>query len=504
MAAKAGNNADASKRKSTGQVFTPTTVVDEMLDAVGYVESNAKIIYSTIMEPSFGKGVFLLEAIRRLVSAARASRIEEWDIPGIIDNNIWGMELDEKLYAEAIDAINSLCIELNVSPGVSLPHLWRGNALDAIGRYDKAFAYVVGNPPYVRPHHLSPEDLAKVKSLSLTTGTTDLYIAFFEMCISMLDDDGKLAFITPNSFMKNTSQKAFRSYLLEHGLLRGLTDYRSVPVFEDASTYATITYLERSDAPQDISYLLESPGATLSTSIPYASLIADRSAAWNFADPLGVLASQPSKSRSFEELGTIQYGLTTLRNDVYFDAQPSEDNAGVTLFHGIPVETELLRPVTKASKYRGDDVKSRAIFPYIETLSGGQRPLTEDELSTQYPLAYAYFVKRRSDLDGRSLDSGAVSWFQYGRSQAVNSANLHKMSLGHVISPNIPPVAYALPVGCLTYSGMFIVPRAGVKADDINAVISTPDFLAYCHAVGKDMSGGFVAITPTNVRAYRF
>ena len=54
-----------NKQKEYGQVFTPQYIVDIMLDKIGYKDEN--IIDKKIMEPSFGKGVFICTIIKRLV-----------------------------------------------------------------------------------------------------------------------------------------------------------------------------------------------------------------------------------------------------------------------------------------------------------------------------------------------------------------------------------------------------------------------------------------------------
>jgi adenine-specific DNA-methyltransferase len=51
------------------QIFTPTHIVDLMLDTVGYTEDN--ILKKTIMEPSFGDGAFLCKIVERIIDFSR-------------------------------------------------------------------------------------------------------------------------------------------------------------------------------------------------------------------------------------------------------------------------------------------------------------------------------------------------------------------------------------------------------------------------------------------------
>ena len=48
------------------------------------------------MEPSFGDGAFLSEIIKRIIKAGRKQSLPEKEISDIIQNNVFGIEKDEK------------------------------------------------------------------------------------------------------------------------------------------------------------------------------------------------------------------------------------------------------------------------------------------------------------------------------------------------------------------------------------------------------------------------
>ena len=58
-----------NNRKQEGQYMTPKWVVDIVLDSISY--SGIAILDKTIIEPSFGTGVFLVKIAERLVKAGR-------------------------------------------------------------------------------------------------------------------------------------------------------------------------------------------------------------------------------------------------------------------------------------------------------------------------------------------------------------------------------------------------------------------------------------------------
>ena len=57
-------------------------------------------------------------------------------------------------------------------------------------------------------------------------------------------ESGRLAYITPNSFLRNTSQKKFRNYLVNEGLLDAIYDFKDSKIF-DADTYTCICVIDK-------------------------------------------------------------------------------------------------------------------------------------------------------------------------------------------------------------------------------------------------------------------
>ena len=195
--------------KTLGQVFTPDYIVDLILDDIGYTHGN--ILNKKIMEPSFGKGVFLVHILERLIAECQYCGLNLFDIQKQISNNIYGIEIDTSLYNKTIDALNEIVRKNNI-PFYIKWNLFNQNALE--WKNFNEFDYVVGNPPYVRVHNLDNKTKELMKNFSFSIGMKELYITFFELGMKMLNNQGKLSYITPNSYNTNTSQKEFRKYLL--------------------------------------------------------------------------------------------------------------------------------------------------------------------------------------------------------------------------------------------------------------------------------------------------
>lgn len=479
-----------TKKKIHGQVFTPLPIVNRMLDMTGYMGNT--VLSKTLWEPSFGEGVFLLEAVKRIIDVAETPQ----DALRAIQNNIYGVELDPELYMATVARLRAYTESRGVVGVDWEKNLRQGSALeDSLS--DVTYDFVVGNPPYVRIHNIPAEDRDRVKSYRFTTGTTDLYIAFFELGLNRLKDDGSLVFITPNSFMKNVSQKPFRKFLSDELLISELVDYRDTKVFDDADTYATITVLRKGHKNKNISYTLEQSGQIRHRKIPYAEI---KETAWNFADFDGVMKRQKQLKHVFSDKLKVQNGLATLRDKIFIDSKPVIGKSeGQILFNGHEVESGILRPIVKSSRYQGEEIVGRALYPY----DGDGKPLSESTLRDTYPNAYNYLLSYKEELLSRDLDQGA-QWYQYGRSQGIKSLIGKKYVMSPIISEKSKVKLFELSEDCLVYSGFFVTLHDDKDLSMIRKELASKEFISYAMLVGKDMSGGYVNIKPLNVKEYRY
>ena len=148
------------KIKQEGQYMTPPEIVNIILDSIGY--NGIEILDKKIIEPSFGKGVFLEEIVRRIIKVAPIT-----DVKRILEENIFGIEKDINLYNEAIKNLNFIIKENNIET-INWKNLINGDTLFLYKNYINQFDYVVGNPPYVRIHNIKQEyrfELQNIESI---------------------------------------------------------------------------------------------------------------------------------------------------------------------------------------------------------------------------------------------------------------------------------------------------------------------------------------------------
>ena len=89
--------------KTEGQVFTPVGIVSMILDSVKY--TGKTVLTKSIMEPSFGKGVFLIEIVSRIIHEGKA----EGKTEGRMETAVELMK--EKFPMEKIAKVTKLSME---------------------------------------------------------------------------------------------------------------------------------------------------------------------------------------------------------------------------------------------------------------------------------------------------------------------------------------------------------------------------------------------------------
>ena len=498
--------------------MSPSEVVNLILDSVGYC--GGKLLSNTILEPSFGTGNFLVEIVSRIISFCKCEGFEK-DIPKIIKSCVFGIEKDKEMYDIAIERLNALLVSENVPEIDWSDNLICGDALMVYEAYKGKFDFVVGNPPYISIHHIPVDYRDNLKNFRFSDGTSDLYIIFYEMGIQMLNEWGKLGFITPNTFLRNVSQKNFRNYLISNNLISGVFDFKTSKLFSTADTYTCICLLDK-EVSENVLYREYSMyDVVVENEIErtyFNTTFIDR--AWDLSSRDDMLFMEDNKSR-VTKLGDIccvqnavQTSIDTIFiQSVYEDEDLTKpymgkhtDKLKMVYFkdkNGLTwgIESTMLRRCVKESRFSGELSNTYIIFPY-KFVDGVCIPLSEDELEDNYS-AYLYFSAYKEKLSGRDMDSN-LSWFLYARSQGLQNINRKKVVFKHMILKGISSVdAYILDEDVVVYAGMYISVEDGVYSlEKICKIISSGDFAKYCSMVGKDMSGGYVTVSCKNVKQF--
>jgi adenine-specific DNA-methyltransferase len=95
------------------------------------------------------------------------------------------------------------------------------------------FDVVIGNPPYVRQEKIKKDKpLLQKQGYEVFTSTADLYVYFYEKGYQLLKQQGVLAYITSNKWMRAKYGENLRKFLKEKTTIIKLIDFGGYKVFE--------------------------------------------------------------------------------------------------------------------------------------------------------------------------------------------------------------------------------------------------------------------------------
>lgn len=488
-----------SKHKTLGQVFTPEWIVNEILDSVGY--NNNQILDKYILEPSSGDGAFLCEIVKRYIDICQANKISNAQIGKKLEKYIYGVELDKTEYDKSIDKLNDILYSKTGIKTIKW-NVFNQNTLEFYKNYFDFFDYIVGNPPYIRIHNLDIETREFLKSNFLfSEGTIDIYLSFFEMGFKMLKKEGYLGFITPNSYLHNSSYKHFREYLKNERIVKLLIDFKSNKIFNGFSTYTAITVVNKNNQDEFFEYKeLINDKISAVNNIYFKNLTINDWSFTNIENELFLNQLNDGKNSAIKDFFDVQYGFATLRDKIFI-GKTEVYNDELVYFNESLVEKQLLKTVIKGSRFKGKINESeKIIFPY-EEINNRYKVIPEQKLKEKYPYAFEYFFKNKEELEKRDMDKGAL-WYEFGRSQGVQTIHNEKIVLSTLVNGQIN--FYKVPKEVLMYSGLFIIknkPYSDWKL--IEETLSSKEFYKYIRLTGKDFSGGYKSITSKQIKEFK-
>ena len=496
--------------KTMGQYMTPVRIVKMILDSIGY--TGKELLSKKIFEPSFGTGNFLVEIVSRIIEYSKKEGKSESDICFLIKQNVFGVEKDEELYGEAISRLNSLLESENIEKIDWSENLICGDTLSEYERFAGSMDYVVGNPPFVRIHNLDEVTMQQRDKFKFSSGMTDMYVIFYEIGIRLLNKTGKIGYISPNSFIRNSSQKKFREYLVKNNYVSAIYDFKQSKLFCNADTYTCICILDMDKKAKDFVYREYSMYEMLfenKLSVEYLNQYLSSTDNIKFLDANAAL---PCK---LPDIAVVQNGISTNLDSVYVikafsDAELQNEYTEKTSLHDNrtlyfkdkkekirKIESAILRRCVKESRYEGTIGNTYIIFPYRNN-----KPLTEKEIKKEYPKAFAYLYSFKEDLEKRNMEKN-VEWFLYARSQGLKNIDKKKIIFKHIMKKDIKNIElHILDEDVVVYSGLYIIAKEGYGIDYLHSVLHSEDFAKYCILTGYDKSSGYISVSSNILKKF--
>lgn len=401
-----------NQQKRFGQVYTPPFIVKKILDDLDY--NSPLLLQKTILDPACGDGRFLEEVVKRIICYSPTHQLTQ------NLSFVHGWDIDNEAVTLCIDKLNLLISAYEITIK------WNIQVVDAIQQLgsETQFDFIVGNPPYIRIQHLEETQRQFVQQhySFCQRGSTDLYIAFYELGLSLLKPSGMLGFITPNTFFYTETAKVMRHEMVQRACIKQITNYADIQVFDNVSTYSAIVILSKQT---NAHFTFEQAGTPTDFSKKKVALATlNEQTIWR----LSAEQQLDNQGIRLRDVCNIHVGITTLCDKAYlFAAEPINDNyllAKTRLAGEVRLEKGILKPIIKASKLKSgqDTIKEYVLFPY-QKVKGKHQIIPEQTLQEQFPLAYQYLLSVKVELDKR--DNGApnpVAWYAYGRSQGLETS----------------------------------------------------------------------------------
>lgn len=471
------------------QIFTPKYIVEDILDRIGYIANfdgkESNIRKKHIIDNSCGNGAFLCEIVSRYIDACIHDDLGFKDIINELETYIHGIEIDYELCKETQIKLNKIC----KTRGIDIPQIFFDiQCKDTLicTEFNNKMDFVVGNPPYCKVHDLDEETYSKVKKYNFAQGgMTDLYLVFFEIGINMLNENGKLGYITPNSWMTSKAGTNFRKWVKDTYKLSEIVQFGSNKIFQEATTFTCITILDNSKTKSDISFkysywIDEEPLiGNLNTSIINDKLY--------LGNELTLCSLKSFLKDSTNNKIKVKNGFATLNDKLFIQSIDLGDKL-------TNLEHNSIR-IWKASKNK----LTTAIYPYDKN----GKTIKFKDLSR--------FAQDTLDILGDILDINKTkeNWHLYGRYQGIKDMSKYRIGINNLINDSISSINVKLLepyVGI--YSGLYLViendnlPLLKEYYQEVHDILVSYDFINYVKALGKYKNGGYYTFSSKELENY--
>lgn len=235
-----------------------------MLDVSG-LDSPGALKSARILEPSCGRGDFVLPVAGRLAQA-RMSDKKPVDVDSLADA-VLAFDIVKANVDETRSRLRHLLTshQLTAKSASFLADRWVRHEDFLQADVSGVFTHILGNPPYVRVEAI-PKPLLDFyrHTFSTMSDRADLYIPFFEKSLGLLETGGQLCFICTDRWTKNQYGRRLRALVSDGYSFDLYTDLYGEDAFQaKVLTYPAITLISR--RPHDVTWIYHEPDLTAET-----------------------------------------------------------------------------------------------------------------------------------------------------------------------------------------------------------------------------------------------
>ncbi|MBI5297910.1 MAG: Eco57I restriction-modification methylase domain-containing protein [Chloroflexi bacterium] len=308
------------------------------------------------------------------------------------------------------------------------------------------FDVVVGNPPYLRIQGLQENYNDQIDyyitKYESAVKRFDLYLLFIERAFKLLREQGKLGFICPHKFVNSDFGSGLRSFLARNSAIEKFISFGNNLVFEQASTYTGLLFLQKSITEGFNYYEFENiprqnlPSHLLNLSIEDFTLYSRE----ELSEKPWTLTKKQAPSL-LQSLSRQPHTLGDVCDEILVGVQSGIDNVHVLKFEeelpngllklfseraggSIIVERGLVKPFLRGEDVDRYEVPKHSyycIYPY-RLVNGKTKIFEEAEFQSKFPNGYTYLKEYRRELtDIRERQKTNIKyWYSCHRSRDMN------------------------------------------------------------------------------------
>lgn len=320
------------------------------------------------------------------------------------------------------------------------------------------FDAVIGNPPYVRSINLKESNpvlwnLYRSRYRSASEKEWDIYLIFVEKALELLSNNGKLGYILPNKFLNSQVGEQLRAVLSEGQHLERLVHFGAFQIFQNATTYTCLLFLNRSGNNQievaryvgpvnkagAVCPLPEgAPKLWQISEVPATKLTAD---VWTFRASGGNLLEKLQQWPGLGSVAQIFQGTGTRADKVYLVEERGYDGDLIRIYSVEKDAEYLLEPHYLKPALRGRSIgryeevgKDLLLIVPYEIINGKSVLVPPQKLRSLAPRTLEYLYECKSRLDerenGRFKDQ--EGWYAYGYPRSMTKFDTIKIAMPDV------------------------------------------------------------------------
>ena len=496
-----------AEKTANGAVYTPKYVRDYIVSQITH-SIEKPLTDCLCADISCGCGAFLY-------TLAKAIHDKSGESYKNILNHMYGVDISSTSIGRAKILLALVALSNCEIVSETDFNLYVGDSLsfDFLGmpgvKENEGLDIVVGNPPYVRSKHIDPTTKQNLPLWNTSKiGNADLYIPFFEIGMSILNERGLLGYITVNTFFKSVNARSLRNYFANNKLSLSIIDFGQQLVFKKKLAYTCLAFLSKHTS-DTLLYVkaniaeVESNKNFVYSRIKYDSLDNHRGWHLNRSEVLDNIKLIESAGVALGDKYVIKNGIATLANDVFIFRPIRSDETYHYLIRDkveYAIEKSICRDIIKPNILKSEEEISEKEEKIISPYDAQCNLIAEDFFVKNYPSAYNYLQACREILDAREKGEGEYeAWYAFGRTQAI--ADTGKKLLFPYMS-DLPHFVYTSQKDMMIYCGYAIYNESETELLFLKRVLESCVFDYYMRNTSKPYSTGYYSYAKNYVKSF--